>query len=134
MRFSGPFSVSGILLTAEPSPVAAPRDALRALVPVVPTAMRVFTRAARIGAFVRLYQPAAFRDLGVLWQGRDARDKTLTSPRQNVPPEAFARTKSVDVTPSFSLQNLTPGEYVLTLDVTFNRRVTTRHVRFTVTP
>jgi len=38
------------------------------------------------------------------------------------------------VTPPFSLQNLAPGEYVLTLDVTFNRRVTTRHVRFTVTP
>ena len=132
--FSGPFSVSGILVTAEPSPVAAPRDALRALVPVVPTARRAFTRAARIGAFVRLYQPGAFREVGVLWQVRDARDKTLTSHRQNVPPEAFARTKSVDVTPSFNLQSLAPGEYVLTLNVTFNRRVTTRHVRFTVTP
>jgi hypothetical protein len=131
--FRGPFSVSGILLTAEPSPVAAPRDALRTLVPVVPTARRAFARAARIGAFARLYQPSAAREAGVLWQVRDARDKTLTSHRQNVSPEAFARTKSVDLTPAFNLHSLAPGEYVLTLNVTFNRRVTTRHVRFTVT-
>ena len=132
--FRDAFSVSGMLLTAAPSPVAAPMDALSALVPVVPTAKREFVRATRLGAFVRLYQPRALRDVGVLWQVRDARDKVLTTQRQHLPPEAFARTKSVDLTPSFSLEGLAPGEYVLTLDVTFNRRVTRRHVRLTVTP
>jgi VWFA-related protein len=132
--FRGVFSVSEMLLSAEPSPVAAPRDALSALVPVVPTARRRFAKATRVSAFVRLYQPSAGRDVGVLWQVRDARDKTLTSHRQHVAPEAFARTKTVDLTPSFSLDSLAPGEYVLTFTATFNRRVTTRHVRFTVTP
>ena len=132
--FRDALSVSGMLLTAAPSPVAAPIDALSALVPVVPTARREFARASRLGAFVRLYQPAAIRDAGVLWQVRDARDKVLTTQRQHLPPEAFARTKRVDLAPSFSLDGLAPGEYVLTLDVTFNRRVTRRHARFTVTP
>jgi len=132
--FRDQFSMSGMLLTATPSPRAAPLDALAALVPVVPTARREFPRASRLGAFVRLYQPAASRDVSLVWQVRDAQDKSLTAQRQHLPPEAFARTKSVDLTPAFSLDGLAPGQYVLTLDVTYERRVTSRHVRFTVTP
>lgn len=132
--FRDVFSMSGMLLTATPSPAVAPLDALSALVPVVPTARREFSRASRLGAFVRLYQPSANRDLSLLWQIRDAQNKALTTQRQHLSPEAFAKTRSVDLTPSFGLEGLVPGEYVLTLDVTYNRRVTSRHVRFTVTP
>jgi len=34
------------------------------------------------------------------WQVRDAQDKSLTTQRQHLPPEAFARTKSVDLAAS----------------------------------
>lgn len=132
-KFQG-FSVSGMLLTASPSPVAAPLDALQALVPVVPTARREFARGTRLGAFVRLYHQTAFGDASLVWHIRDSQNKALTTQRQHLPPEAFAQTKSVALTPSFSLDGLAPGEYVLTLDVTYNRRVTSRQVRFTVTP
>ncbi len=39
---SAPLSLSGILLEATPSPAAAPKDALAAIVPIIPTAARVF--------------------------------------------------------------------------------------------
>ena len=48
--------MSGILLTAEPMPIAAPKDTFAALVPVVPTTRREFDRltvSARSFACIR---------------------------------------------------------------------------------
>ncbi len=55
--FAGaPLSLSGVLLEANPAPFAAPKDALNALVPIVPTAARSFDSRDRLSAFVRVYQ------------------------------------------------------------------------------
>ena len=51
--FSAPVSLSGIVLTAMPGPEVAPRDALAAVLPVIPTARRTFTGTEQAAAFLR---------------------------------------------------------------------------------
>lgn len=49
-------SISGVVLAATPGHPSAPRDLLRGIVPVIPTAQRVFTKADSVSAYFDLYQ------------------------------------------------------------------------------
>ena len=51
-----PFSASPVVLAATPGRVSAPKDLLATLIPLVPTAERVFATSDRVTAFLRLYQ------------------------------------------------------------------------------
>ena len=55
-NFRGPLSLSGLLLSAEPAAKSGPPDAFGDLLPVMPTARRVFRRSDRVSTFVRVYQ------------------------------------------------------------------------------
>ena len=49
-------SLSGVVLNAAPGRAAAPKDALAALMPIVPTTLRVFDVRDRVTSFLRIYQ------------------------------------------------------------------------------
>ena len=49
-------SLSGLVLSVTPSGEVAPRDALTAVMPVIPTSRRTFVPTDRVQAFVRVYQ------------------------------------------------------------------------------
>jgi hypothetical protein len=49
-------SMSGVVMTATPAPIAAPKGRLAALLPVVPTTIRDFFNTDKVSAFLRVYQ------------------------------------------------------------------------------
>ena len=51
-----PLSMSGVVMTVSPGPVAAPKGRLQALLPVVPTTTRDFFGGDKVSAFLRVYQ------------------------------------------------------------------------------
>ena len=51
-----PLSLSALVLSSPAAPIVAPRDALKALIPIVPTTKRTFRPADQAAAFIRVYQ------------------------------------------------------------------------------
>ena len=60
-----PVSLSGVLLASNGSPISAPKDALAALVPIQPTANRVFNPREQVTVFARLYQGGRSRPVPI---------------------------------------------------------------------
>jgi VWFA-related protein len=131
-----PVALSGVLLTSSGAPAAAGKDALAALVKVVPTASRDFaSRTERVTAFVRVYQGGDAR--------RPLRPVKVAVSVQGV--ESVAATESIVVDPArfvdraadvsfpLDLSRLAPGHYLLTIDAVIDDRIRARRdVRFTV--
>jgi len=76
--FNSPFSVSPIVLSAYPGRAHAPRDLLASLLPVVPTAERVFQNSDQVTTFCRIYQGGqkSLQEVRLAFQIRDSQDRT----------------------------------------------------------
>jgi VWFA-related protein len=130
-----PLSLSGIVITATPSPKVAPADALASLIPVVPTTERAFTATHAVQAFVRVYQggrkplqPVAIEAL--LTDGR-GQETVLRADR--LAPEQFGAHRSADYAVGLPLARLPPGPYLLSLGARAGSATTARaQVRFVV--
>ncbi len=132
---SAPLSLSGVLLEATPSPSASPKDALASIVPIIPTAARSFDRADRVSAFVRVYQLAnkVPESVSVAVHLVDADGKTMLERVDTLGAADFAAPKrAADERIALPLQNLAPGEYLLTLDAVAGKASARREVRFSV--
>jgi VWFA-related protein len=127
-------SMSGVLLSAS-GPPAAPRDALSALVSVVPTARRVFASTDRVAAFVRVYQsgdvkkPAAPVPFTIRLTGTD--ETPLVNQKQTLEPPHFTA-RAADVNFEVPIASLKPGPYLLTLEATLGKATARRDVRFEI--
>jgi hypothetical protein len=126
-------SLSGVLIGSEPAPVAAPKDAFAAIVPVVPTTKRQFERADRATAFVRIYtggkQPA--NGVAVIARVTDANGVDVVSRNDLVSAAAF-RASAADYTYELPLSALRPGNFLLTIDAKLGAVTANRHLRFSV--
>ena len=126
-----PLSMSGVVLSVEPMPTTAPRDAFAAIIPVVPTTKRDFERSDRAKAFVRIYrgakQPAGRVD--VTARVTDANDAEVAS---NADIVALDPSRSADYTYDLPISTLRPGAYLLTIEVRSAAIVSRRDVRFSV--
>jgi VWFA-related protein len=133
--FAGaPLSLSGVVLTASPGPMVAPRDHLAKLLSIVPTTRRAFTRADAVRAFLRVYQAGRAPLLPVSMAIRivDATDAVLLAQEEELEAGRFKRDRAADYQFQLPLAQLPPGEYLLTLTASRGDLSEQRHVRFSV--
>jgi VWFA-related protein len=129
-----PVSLSGVLLTADPAAIAAPKAAFARFVPVLPTSGREFAADGHASAFLRVYQrvknpvPVDVSIRVVDSQGKDVATKT-----ERLAPDRFASGVGVDVTYELPLKTLAPGNYLLSITATRDAKSSARRdVRFSV--
>lgn len=127
-------SMTGIVLSAREGPAAAPRDALRALLPVVPTTRRDFTARDWVTAFSRVYQggKAALAPVTLQVQLRGDTGAVIFERQQEIPAAQFTSTRSADVLLDVPTAQLVPGEYLLTLETASGREPVRRNSRFRI--
>ncbi|OFW06471.1 MAG: hypothetical protein A3H96_12385 [Acidobacteria bacterium RIFCSPLOWO2_02_FULL_67_36] len=131
---SAPVSLSGLVLSASPGPVVGSRDALRPILPVVPTARRAFTSGHQVSAFTRVYQggKAALASVAVRVRLRNAANELVMDRREELAAARFTTTRSADVRVEVPVAHLAPGEYLLTVEAAA-RTTVHRNSRFQIT-
>jgi VWFA-related protein len=127
-------SLSGIIISGEPAPLASPRGAFVPIIPVEPTTQREFARTDRMKAFVRIYQggkrPAA--GVGVTARITDANGAERASTASALPATGFGSSRSVDYSYDLQLAALRAGAYLLTIEAKLGSIAARRDVRFSV--
>jgi VWFA-related protein len=147
-----PVSLSGVAFSSDSKPVSSSADPIRQLLPIVPTARRVFAATDRVTVFARVYQggrdPVApttvtARITDASGAQRMNRSQLLTASEisgglPGRPPFAAAAgnvpssDRSVEFRMDLPLGGLPPGEYLFTLEATTPRGQARRDVRFTL--
>jgi VWFA-related protein len=129
-----PLSLSGIVVSASPAVLSAPKDAFANLLPVVPTARRHFGRTDRATAFVRVYQEAGkpAQKVDVAARLVDAGDQVLTNVVTSFGADRFAGNRGADYRVDLPIERLGNGEYLFVIEATQGEHTARRGVRFTV--
>jgi VWFA-related protein len=128
-----PLSISGVVISAEPSPRSAPRDALVPLLSVIPTTKREFTASDRAMAFVRVYQGGKrpLARVAIRVRIADARGDEVLSMVDRLYPEQFGSRRAADYTFQLPLATLAEGPHLLMITVSMSPAVSARaDVRF----
>jgi VWFA-related protein len=129
----GGLSMSGVVLSAVPSPRLAPKNAFTSLMPIPPTARRTFRPGDRLSGFVRLYQGGSGPLTPVTMTTRliDGHDRSIGEGVKHVTPSEFGRARVFD--DPFNLPSPLPsGDYLLEIDAAAGGRSLRRTVRFHV--
>ena len=128
-----PLSVSGLVISATPGPVAAPRDVLASLLPVIPTSRRQFATTDRVTAFLRIYQRGQAPVGAVTLRARilDTTDQAVLDKTETMDPARFTRRTS-DWTVDVPVRGLSHGRYLLKIETTMGRETLVRDVIFDV--
>jgi VWFA-related protein len=127
-----PLSLSGVALSVAPSVVAAPRDRLKGLMPIVPTAQRDFLRTNRVTAFVQVYQGGRAReyvDLDV--NLTDGHGTNVFHSLHEIAPDRFGL-RGADYQLDLPMSRLPPGPYLLSIEASSKTAEARRDVRFVV--
>ncbi|MCX6539304.1 MAG: VWA domain-containing protein [Acidobacteria bacterium] len=127
-------SLSGVVLSAEPGGMVAPRDALRSILPVVPTSRRSFSPSETVTALVRVYQGGKDATVTAALSAAiiDALGEAVFESHETLGPSRFGRDRSTEYRLVLPLSRLAPGPHLLTLDATLGKEVARRAVRFDV--
>jgi len=125
-------SLSGLVLNVTPAAPGAPRNAFVDLMPIVPTARRVFRRTDQIAGFARVYRKKWTSATVVTVRITDERSAIVTtwSAPLDGPPNRTAHGADYDF--DVPVAGLARGEYLLSVDVEAGDRTVRRAVRFTV--
>ena len=129
-----PLSLSGLVMTASPARHIAPADALKNVIPVVPTTQRAFSQGTQASAFVRVYQGGRkpLVDVPFWIELRNQDDHVVLERRDDVRTHAFgAGTRAADINVELPIPRLSRGNYLLTVAVGPQAEVR-RFVRFEV--
>ena len=129
-----PLSLSGVALTADPAVPSAPRDRLRPVVPIVPTARRDFARSDRVTAFLRVYQGGAGAPGSVAVRTRilDGAGAEVFQEARTLEAGLFGTARSADYSLDLPISGLQPGPHLLTIEATVGARTDRREVTFVV--
>lgn len=123
-------SLSGLVLSVTPSGEVAPRDALTAVMPVIPTSRRTFVPTDRVQAFVRVYQggkdPLTTVPLRV--HVLDPKGAPVMDSRPALAPAQFTKDRAANVLVPVQVDRLAAGEYLLVVE----SEKAKREVRFRV--
>jgi VWFA-related protein len=128
-------SLSGVLLTSEPRPPAAPADALAAFVPIVPTTLREFGDRHRASAFVRIYQGgrSAPEPVTVTARVLDEASRVIAEHVEVFEPARFATARAADFRYALPFSGVVaPGLHLLRIEATRGTTTVRRDVRFSV--
>lgn len=124
-------ALSGVILSGEAMPIAAPPDAFAALVPVVPTTRRQFERRDRVRAFVRVYQREPARIVQMVARITDAADRIAAEGSSVLAVSSFSPYKGADFTYELPTASLSPGSYLLSIEARLDTKTAVRReVRF----
>jgi len=133
--FTAPLAVSGAVVEALPSGAVAPINAFDKFLPVVPTSTREFKTLHDVSVFLRLYQggTGSLQPVEVTTRLVDESDSTVAEGKDTVYGNEFhVGGRAADYRYAVPIKKLSPGPYLLTLDVTLDNRTVTRSVQFTV--
>jgi VWFA-related protein len=125
--------MSGAALSVKPGLLAAPRGALSALLPVVPTTIREFVADDEVHGFVQIVQGGKRTPANVNLEIRiaDARDRTVHRASDTLESSMFPATRFAEYRFAIPVEALAPGSYLLTIAVDAAGRSARRDVRFT---
>jgi len=136
-------SMSGVVLSNAPGRPSAPRDVLRDVVPLVPTAQRDFEKFDLVTALFDLYQNGsdAIAPAQVAIRVTDGHGAVVVDHSQTVAAERFsaAQTTGKNRTPAAAdvryrlpLDKLATDRYLLTFEATIGETTMRRDVQFAV--
>jgi hypothetical protein len=129
-----PLSLSGLVVAASPSGSAAPPDAYTDLLPVVPTARRVFRPTDRVTVFARGYQGGRHTLVPATVTARivDAANREVISSETPLGAQSFGALRSADYRLAVPVERLGPGYYLLTVSISAASRAVERTLSFQI--
>ena len=129
-----PITLLPLVLSATPGPVIAPRDGLRAFLPVVPTTRREFGPDDQVAAFTRVYQRESRRpvDVPLRFELRDDSDAIVFERALTIPAGQFAEQRAADVRVELPTGRLPDGEYLLTVQGGAGKDAAQSAIRFAI--
>lgn len=128
-----PLSISGVVFAVSPSVIAAPRDRLKGLVPIIPTAQRDFMTTNKVSAYLQIYQGTRPKkeyvdlDVNIL----DGSGTNVFHSLLELPPDRFG-TSGAQYQLELPMGRLRPGPYLLSVEASTNDHTARRDVRFVV--
>jgi VWFA-related protein len=127
-----PLTASGVVLSASPAPMSAPRDRFAGLLPFSPTVRRTFSTADRVEGLLRLYQGGAapLAPVTVRMTITTAGNEVVFDRPLRIGSDEFDG-RAHDYRFELPLARLQPGPHLLTLEVTGPASLR-RDVRFEV--
>ena len=126
-------SASGLVLGATPSPRIAGATAVAKLTPVMPTSRRTFSAKDRVTAFLRVYQARPpFAAVTVATRITDTNNDIVAERTESAEGRPLGRLSAADCQVDLPIDELVPGEYLLTMEATRDGATVERTVRFTV--
>jgi hypothetical protein len=119
-------------MTAEPGPEAAPKDRLKALLPLVPTSLREFEPGMRITGFARVYQggDGPLKPVPLTAVVLDDQGARIYGRTETLEPNRFGARRAADFSIELPTPVMRPGAYLLRLDVQDRNAAIRREVRF----
>jgi VWFA-related protein len=129
-----PLSLSGVVLDSASAPYSAPKDALVAVTPIVPTTDREFETSGQVKTFLRVYQggKSPVAPVTLTTSILDEHDAKVFSSESTLEADRFAASRSADVTFPLPLDKLKPGVHLLLFEATSGKATARREVVFTV--
>jgi hypothetical protein len=130
-----PLALSGVVLQPSQASAAAPRETATAILPLVPSTTRIFGRADRVDALVRVTQSSTDMPRPVVLTTRvyDAGGSVVFEAPHTFEEKHFAPRRQVDHVITLPLSMLGSGRYLLVLEAARSGGPSVRReVRFTV--
>jgi VWFA-related protein len=130
---SDALSASGLVLGATSSPRIPGAKAIASLTPVVPTSRRTFSARDRVTAFVRVYQARPpFAVVTLAMRITDTNNEVVAERTESADGRPLGRLNAADYQVDLPIDELTPGEYLLTMEAAREGATVQRAIRFTV--
>jgi VWFA-related protein len=131
--FDDDLSLSGLVLRAAPSPLAAGTNTIRDLLPIAPTSQRTFKKTDDVSAFMRIYQKDKdFTPAKVTTTVTNAKNEKVANIEQTLEGEPVGSRTAATYDVGLPVADLPPGEYLLSVSVTVGAENAGRQLRFTV--
>jgi VWFA-related protein len=129
-----PVSLSGLVVAASPSGSAAPADAYADLLPLTPTARRVFRPTDRVTVFARGYQGGRQPLVSATVSARivDAANQEVLSNETPLGAQSFGALRSADYRLAVPVDRLGPGYYLLTISISAASGAVERSMSFQI--
>jgi hypothetical protein len=126
-------TLTGVAIGTSPATPVAPADLLKDLMPILPTARRTFARAEQVSAFVRVQQGGSRSDpVTIVGRVVDTAGRVVRDDTRTFVPDRFATSRSADYQLDLRVADLTPGDYLLSIEATSGKKSQRRNVRFSV--
>ncbi len=131
----GALALSGVMMSVTPALVAAPRDRLADLMPIVPTTNRYFNgKTDAVTAFIRVYQPkGGLKPVILRSRLTDSTGAVVLNREATIPIVTFGgNRRAASWRFAVPVAGLKPGAYLLTFDASVGTTKASRDIRFVV--